>query len=90
MKEGKTKYSSSVGEKKLREELARVYEVSAENVVVTAGSKWAIFSVMYLLLKSGDNVVVPTPHWTAYELIAKSLGGRNEVFEDGGGFKLED
>ena len=29
---------------------------------------------MYLLLKKGDNVVVPTPHWTAYELTAKSLG----------------
>ena len=74
MKEGKTKYSSSVGEKKLREELARVHKVSAENVVVTTGSKWAVFSVMYLLLKSGENVVIPTPHWTAYELIAKSLG----------------
>lgn len=74
MKEGKTKYSSSVGEKKLREELARIHEGSAENVVVTTGSKWAIFSVMYLLLKSGDNVVIPTPCWTAYELIAKSLG----------------
>lgn len=74
MKQGKTKYSSSAGEKKLREELARAHKVSAENVVVTTGSKWAIFSVMYLLLKRGDNVVIPTPYWTAYELTAKSLG----------------
>ena len=74
MKEGKTKYSSSVGEKKLREKLARLHKVSAENVVVTTGSKWAVFSAMYLLLKGEDNVVIPTPHWTAYELIAKSLG----------------
>jgi len=74
MKQGKTKYSSSAGEKKLREELANVHKVSPENVVVTTGSKWAIFSVMYLLLERGDNVVIPTPYWTAYELTAKSLG----------------
>jgi aspartate aminotransferase len=29
---------------------------------------------MYLLLERGDNIVVPTPYWTAYELTAKSLG----------------
>ncbi len=74
MKQGKTKYSSSAGEKKLREELAGIHGVSVENVVVTPGSKWAIFSVMYSLLKKGDNVVIPTPYWTAYELTAKSLG----------------
>jgi aspartate aminotransferase len=38
------------------------------------GSKWAIFSIMFLFLKKGGNVVIPTPHWTSYELIAKSLG----------------
>ena len=74
MKQGKTKYSSSAGEKKLREELASIHKVSADNVVITTGSKWAIFSVIYLLLKKGDNVVIPTPYWTAYELTAKSLG----------------
>ena len=74
MKLGKTKYSFSAGEKKLREELARIHGVSIENVVITPGSKWAIFSVMYLLLKNGENVIVPSPHWTAYELTAKSLG----------------
>ena len=74
MKQGKTKYSSSAGEKKLREELANFHKVSPENVVITTGSKWAIFSVMYLLLKNGGNIVIPSPYWTPYELTAKSLG----------------
>ena len=74
MKKGKTKYSSSAGEKKLRETLASIHGVSADNVVITAGSKWAIFAAMYLLLKNGENVIIPTPHWTAYDLTAKSLG----------------
>ena len=74
MKNGKTKYSSAAGEKKLRETLAEIHGVSADNIVITAGSKWAIFAAMYLLLKRGENVIIPTPHWTAYDLTAKSLG----------------
>ena len=74
MKQGKTKYSFSAGEPKLREEIANIHGVSAENVVVTPGSKWPIFALMYLLFKNGGNVIVPSPHWTSYELIAKSLG----------------
>ncbi len=74
MRQGKTKYSSSAGEKILREELAKIHCVSADNVVVTTGSKWAIFSLMFLLLKRGENVVIPSPHWTSYELAAKMVG----------------
>ena len=51
MKQGKTKYSSAAGEQKLREELASIHGVSVDNVVVTTGSKWAIFSLMFLLLE---------------------------------------
>jgi aspartate aminotransferase len=74
IKQGKTKYSSAAGEKKLREELAGIHGVSVDNVVITTGSKWAVFSLMFLLLKRGENVVVPSPHWTSYELAAKKVG----------------
>lgn len=74
MKQGKTKYSSAAGEKALREELANIHGVSVDNVVVTTGSKWAIFSMLFLSLKKGENVVVPSPHWTSYALGAKKLG----------------
>jgi len=74
MKQGKTRYSSAAGEEKLREELGKIHNVSVDNVVITNGSKWAIFSLMFLLLKKGENVVVPSPHWTSYELVARRLG----------------
>ena len=74
MKQGKTKYSSAAGEIVLREELARIHEVSVDNIVVTTGSKWGIFSLLFLLLKKGENIIVPSPHWTSYELGAKKLG----------------
>jgi aspartate aminotransferase len=74
MKQGKTKYSSAAGEKVLREELAKIHGVSVDNVVITTGSKWGIFSLLFLSLKPGDNIVVPSPHWTSYALGAQKLG----------------
>jgi aspartate aminotransferase len=74
MTQGKTKYGSSAGEIKLRERLAELYNVNLGNVIVTPGSKWAIFSILSLLLKDGGNVVVPSPHWSSYELIVKHFG----------------
>ena len=81
MKKGKTKYSSAYGEKSLREKLANLHGVSADNVVITPGSKWGVFSTMYLLLKGGGNVIIPTPYWTAYELIAQSLGAQTRLLK---------
>jgi aspartate aminotransferase len=86
MKAGKTKYSSSYGELRLRQKIAEVHGVKAENVVITPGSKWAIFSTMFLTLKNGGNVIIPTPYWTAYDLIAKSFGANVKLLPT----KMED
>jgi len=79
MKKGKTKYSSSYGETKLREKIAEIHHVSLDQVVITPGSKWGVFATMYLALRDGGNVIVPTPYWTAYELTAKSLGAKTKL-----------
>jgi len=76
MKAGKTKYSSAYGENSLRKKLAEVHRVKPDNVVITPGSKWGVFATMYLMLKGDGNVIIPTPYWTAYELIAKSIGAK--------------
>ena len=81
MKRGKTKYSSSYGELPLREKLAKIHGVSSDNVVITPGSKWGVFSTMYLLLKGSGNVIIPTPYWTAYDLIAKTLGAEVKLLK---------
>jgi aspartate aminotransferase len=81
MKAGKTKYSSSYGEPKLRQKIAEVHGVKAENVVITPGSKWVIFSTMFLTMKTSGNVIIPTPYWTAYDLIAKSIGAKTKLLK---------
>ncbi len=79
MKAGKTKYSSSYGENSLRQKLAEIHGVKAENVVITPGSKWGIFATLFLMMKGGGNVIIPTPYWTAYELTAKALGAQTKL-----------
>ncbi len=81
MKQGKTKYASSYGEMKLREKLAEIHGVKPENVVIAPGSKWGVFATLYLTLRSGGNVIIPTPYWTAYELMAQSLGAKAKLLK---------
>ena len=81
MKRGRTKYASSFGEQALREKIGNIHGVSADKIVITPGSKWGIFSIMYLLLKQGGNVVIPTPYWTAYGLAALSLGAEAKLLK---------
>ncbi len=79
MKAGQTKYASSYGELNLRQKLAEIHGVKVENVVITPGSKWGIFATMFLMMKGGGNVIIPTPYWTAYDLTAKSLGAKTKL-----------
>ena len=74
LKAGETGYCSGFGEKYLREKIAEVHQTNPENVVVTTGSKISVYSLMKILLERGDNVIVPSPHWPAYELIAQNIG----------------
>lgn len=73
--QGKTFYASGQGEKKLLEKIASMHNAEVKNATVTPGSKWAIYGLMKILLRQGDNIVTPGPFWSAFELIAKNLGG---------------
>ena len=91
MKAGKTKYSSAYGESQLRQKLAELHGVKSENVVITPGSKWGVFATMFLMMKNGGNVIIPTPYWTAYDLIAQSIGAQTKLLrtEMENGWKID-
>ncbi|MDP2717259.1 MAG: pyridoxal phosphate-dependent aminotransferase, partial [Candidatus Micrarchaeota archaeon] len=72
--EGKTRYASAQGQKPLLEKIASLHGAESKNATVTPGSKWACYGLMKILLQPGDNIVTPTPFWSAYELMAQNLG----------------
>ncbi|MCX6798443.1 MAG: aminotransferase class I/II-fold pyridoxal phosphate-dependent enzyme [Candidatus Falkowbacteria bacterium] len=74
-------YPAILGSKELREAAAdwsnQEYQTSysAQNVLVTAGGKFAIFILLQSLLRAGEEVLIPVPYWVSYPEIVKLFGG---------------
>lgn len=77
---GDTKYQPTAGSFALREaivaKLARENSIrtGVDNVVVTAGGKFAIYLAMHAVLQPGDAVVIIEPAWVTYEPAATLAG----------------
>ena len=96
IRDGDTTYPPIAGKPLLREAVARPYEdMSAENVLVSSGSKYTLFNAFMATLNDGDEVILPAPFWTSYADIVSICGGVPVTlpirFENGaeGGFQLD-
>jgi len=75
------KYSPTPGLPELRDAIAAKtrrdsgLEVTASQVLVTNGGKQAVFEAFAALLDPGDEVLLPTPHWTTYPEAISLAGG---------------
>ncbi len=81
-KAGQTRYTDAVGTMELRAAIAAATAarlgldaVKAENVLVSAGVKQALFSVLLALLSDGDEVLIPVPSWGTYMEQVRLAGG---------------
>ncbi len=96
MDQGFTHYSPMPGMPQLREALSA--KLKAENglsygtdeIVVTNGAKQAITNAAFALLDDGDEVIMPTPFWVAYEGISVMAGGKPVIIKTTSkdGFKM--
>lgn len=50
-----------------------------ENVIVTAGGKFALFEALFCLLDPEDEVIVPCPYWVSYPDLVAMAGGRAKI-----------
>ncbi len=94
LKDGKHFYTPTRGIPELLEAIAEKVNkengipAKPENVIVTAGAKYAIFLAMQALLDEGDEVILLDPAWVSYEANvlmanAKPIWVRHdESFED--------
>lgn len=81
IKEGKTTYTPAAGIMELRqaisEKLAKEngLHYEANQIVVSAGAKHSLSNIMFALLDSGDEGIIPVPAWTSYMEQVKLAGG---------------
>ena len=75
-------YSSSLGQPKLREKIAQLYENRygtkvdpTSEILISAGSKPIIYMLMQAVLNNGDEVLVHEPAWLSYKEQIKLAGG---------------
>jgi aspartate aminotransferase len=71
-------YTTHAGLPALRERVAADYpqlKLTAEQVVVTAGSQEALYLALLTVVDEGDEVLIPDPGFVAYPTIVRMAGG---------------
>jgi aspartate aminotransferase len=82
IREGHAPYPPVAGLPPLRETIARYYHrtyglpYTAAHVVVSNGSKQAIFNALLSLIEPGEEVLVPVPYWVSYLPLIQLAEGR--------------
>jgi aspartate aminotransferase len=73
---GKTRYAPNVGTSELRSAIAGALSrmsagraVDPERLIVSNGSKQALFNACFALFGPGDKVLIPSPAWVSYPQI---------------------
>ncbi len=72
----RTRYGPVNGLTELRSRLAAHFNgYGAENILVTNGSKQALFMIFQALCNPGDEVIIPIPFWVSFVEQVKLAGG---------------
>ncbi|UCE17013.1 MAG: pyridoxal phosphate-dependent aminotransferase [Candidatus Bathyarchaeota archaeon] len=80
IRDGKTRYTSSLGILELREAIAEHFlekygvSVSPDQIIVMNGSSPGLFSAFSALLEEGDEVIISNPHYPCYPNFVTFLG----------------
>jgi len=67
-------YAPAAGSEALREGIAAMQGVPAEEVLVLAGSAEALFQIFFLAAEPGANVIIPFPNFPAHQTVPEALG----------------
>ena len=81
LREGKTRYTHSLGLLELREAICDQYktsygvEISPDQVIVTSGTSPAMLLIFGALLEAGDEVIISDPHYACYPNFIRFVEG---------------
>jgi aspartate aminotransferase len=93
---GDTKYPPQDGTRALKQAVQRKYarehglEYGLDQIVVGNGGKQVILDALLATVEAGDEVLIPTPFWSAYALMTHVVGGTPTFVScpQNNGFKL--
>jgi aspartate/methionine/tyrosine aminotransferase len=96
IRDGKTRYTHSLGLLELREEICADYrreygvDITPDRVVVTAGTSPAMLLLFGALIDAGDEIVLADPHYACHPSFVDFLGGRSVTVpvSEADGFQL--
>jgi aspartate aminotransferase len=73
---GHTRYSAVPGLEELRAAIARpLPHCATENVIITNGSKQALYAIFQVICNPGDEIIIPLPCWVSFPEQVKLAGG---------------
>ena len=79
---GETRYGPIAGLPELQARLAGEFEgYTKENIILTNGSKQALYSIFQVICNPRDEVIIPKPYWVSFSQQVKLAGG-TPVFVD--------
>ncbi|MFQ6071320.1 MAG: pyridoxal phosphate-dependent aminotransferase [Methanosarcinales archaeon] len=82
LKQGKTKYTHSLGLLELREAIADHYnkkfkvDISPNQVIITSGTSPAMLLIFASILNKGDEVILSDPHYACYPNFVDFVDGK--------------
>ncbi len=89
IQKGQTKYTAAHGIPELRKALKpwikeeTGIEYSESDICVGAGAKFVVAALMQMCVDPGDEVLIPSPYWVSYPVMAELAGGVPKVIECG-------
>ena len=79
--EGHTKYTSVDGTVELKKAIVSKFknennlDYDINEVIVSAGCKQSIFNLLQVIIRDGDEVIIPQPYWVSYSDMVVYSGG---------------
>jgi len=82
IRSGSTHYTHALGMIELREVICQYYQdeygvsISPDRVLVTSGTSPAMLLMMLAIVETGDEVILPDPHYACYPNFIEAVDGR--------------
>ncbi len=85
IQKGFSKYTPANGIVELRKAIAAQtskdlgLNFTPDEVTVSTGGKFVIFSALQMVLDPGDEVIIPAPYWVSYPVMVELAGGKAKI-----------